>query len=254
MSSVLPLNSVISLETNCPFHNHHVPWGKASSKKNFIIIKSIEVHKIDFKQLQNNKSVVYQNAQVLKQLVPLSFVSGRPFVCLNTDHLFLTYPFARTGPLSPSAVTAAGMAALDSTTPTQAAHQAIRSAVHLLQKPVGSDCHTGLGSSYESLTASVWRLHRCEGTRSTWTCPGSTILHQLNSPGASGKSSKHSLPSSLAVSLITLSCPWLFFLFFSLSSQMFLSHKIQLPPYLSLIPSFQQGTHQMTVPKPQILF
>lgn len=133
--------------------------------------------------------------------------------------------------------------------PAQAAQQATKSAVHVLQKPVASDCHTGLASSHKPLLLLFEAFHpSCEGTRPTCTCPGSTILHQLSCPGASGKPSKDSLPFSLAASLITHSCPWLFFLSFSLLSQIFPSHKIQLPPYLSLIPSFQQDTHRWLSP------
>lgn len=64
-------------------------------------------------QLQNNKSIIHQNAQVLKHFVPLLFQGG-PSCCLKTYYLFLSYPFAKTDPLSPAAATTPDAAVITS--------------------------------------------------------------------------------------------------------------------------------------------
>lgn len=135
-------------------------------------------------------------------------------MCLNTDSLFLTHPFAKAGPLSPSAVTALRVAAtpLDSTAPTQKSTRPPNlqslSSRSLWHQTVTRVLHPA--TSHFCFCLNLF-TPSCEGTRPTWTCPGSTTLHHLSCPGASGKSSKDSLPFSSAASLITLSCPWLFF-------------------------------------------
>lgn len=78
-------------------------------------------------------------------------------MCLSTDNLFLSYPFARTGPPSPSAVTALPVP-LDSTTPLR---QPTRPPNLQFMSPrsLASDCHTGPASSYKSLLFLFELLH-----------------------------------------------------------------------------------------------